>query len=147
MLDQDLVSQEYFYNFLTGKYSIAVMRRLQRNLKEAGLNITSEQWSIMYNLWVEEGLTQQELAVRTFRDKPSVTRLINNLKRVNLVIRVNDKNDRRSNLIYLTKIGRKMKDEGMKQAKNTIEQALGGLADDQIALSNTILHRVLFNLK
>jgi len=117
MLDQDLVSQEYFYNFLTGKYSIAVMRRLQRNLKEAGLNITSEQWSIMYNLWVEEGLTQQELAVRTFRDKPSVTRLINNLERVNLVIRVNDKNDRRSNLIYLTKIGRKMKDEGMKQAK------------------------------
>ena len=147
MLDQDLVSQEYFYNFLTGKYSIAVMRRLQRNLKEAGLNITSEQWSIMYNLWVEEGLTQQELAIRTFRDKPSVTRLINNLERVNLVIRVNDKNDRRSNLIYLTKIGRKMKDEGMKQAKNTIEQALGGLADDQIALSNTILHRVLFNLK
>ncbi|WP_227550151.1 MULTISPECIES: MarR family winged helix-turn-helix transcriptional regulator [Sphingobacterium] len=123
------------------------MRRLQRNLKEAGLNITSEQWSIMYNLWVEEGLTQQELAVRTFRDKPSVTRLINNLERVNLVIRVNDKNDRRSNLIYLTKIGRKMKDEGMKQAKNTIEQALGGLADDQITLSNTILHRVLFNLK
>jgi DNA-binding MarR family transcriptional regulator len=147
MLDQDLVSQEYFYNFLTGKYSIAVMRRLQRNLKEAGLNITSEQWSIMYNLWVEEGLTQQELAVRTFRDKPSVTRLINNLERVNLVIRVNYKNDRRSNLIYLTKIGRKMKDEGMKQAKNTIEQALGGLADDQITLSNTILHRVLFNLK
>ncbi len=101
----------------------------------------------MYNLWVEEGLTQQELAIRTFRDKPSVTRLINNLERVNLVIRVNDKNDRRSNLIYLTKTGRKMKDEGMKQAKNTIEQALGGLADDQIALSNTILHRVLFNLK
>ncbi len=147
MLDQNLVSQEYFYNFLTGKYSIAVMRRLQRNLKEAGLSITSEQWSIMYNLWVEEGLTQQELAIRTFRDKPSVTRLINNLERLNLVIRVNDKNDRRSNLIYLTKIGRKMKDEGMKQANNTIEQALGGLTDDQIALSHTALHRVLFNLK
>lgn len=146
MLHQDLVSQEYFYNFLTGKYSIAVMRRLQRNLREAGLSITSEQWSIMYNLWVEEGLTQQELAIRTFRDKPSVTRLINNLERVNLVIRVNDKNDRRSNLIYLTKTGRKMKDEGMKQARNTIEQALEGLNDDQIAVSNTILHRVLFNL-
>ncbi|WP_293936729.1 MULTISPECIES: MarR family winged helix-turn-helix transcriptional regulator [unclassified Sphingobacterium] len=147
MLHQDLVSQEYFYNFLTGKYSIAVMRRLQRNLREAGLSITSEQWSIMYNLWVEEGLTQQELAIRTFRDKPSVTRLINNLERVNLVIRVNDKNDRRSNLIYLTKTGRKMKDEGMKQARNTIEQALEGLNDDQIAVSNTILHRVLFNLE
>ncbi|WP_367210309.1 MarR family winged helix-turn-helix transcriptional regulator [Sphingobacterium sp. R2] len=147
MLHQDLVSQEYFYNFLTGKYSIAVMRRLQRNLREAGLSITSEQWSIMYNLWIEEGLTQQELAIRTFRDKPSVTRLINNLERVNLVIRVNDKNDRRSNLIYLTKTGRKMKDEGMKQARNTIEQALEGLNDDQIAVSNTILHRVFFNLE
>ena len=123
------------------------MRRLQRNLREAGLSITSEQWSIMYNLWVEEGLTQQELAIRTFRDKPSVTRLINNLERVNLVIRVNDKNDRRSNLIYLTKTGRKMKDEGMKQARNTIEQALEGLNDDQIAVSNMILHRVLFNLE
>ncbi|UZJ66075.1 MarR family transcriptional regulator [Sphingobacterium sp. KU25419] len=39
---------------------------MQRNLKDVGINITAEQWSILYNLWQEEGLTQQELATRTF---------------------------------------------------------------------------------
>lgn len=91
MITNEAIYTEDFFNFLTGKATTALTRRLQQNLKESGINITAEQWSILYNLWQEEGLTQQELANRTFRDKPSVTRLINNLEKLNLVIRVNDR--------------------------------------------------------
>jgi DNA-binding MarR family transcriptional regulator len=54
----------------------------------AGLEITIEQWSILYHLWKEDGLSQQELCNRTFRDKPSITRLIDNLEKQHLVKRV-----------------------------------------------------------
>ena len=146
-MNTPLILSDEFYAFLTGKVSTAISRRLQRNLKMGKLNITSEQWTIMYHLWHEEGLTQQELAILTFRDKPSITRLINNLEKMSLVIRVNDKHDRRSNLIYLTKEGRKLKDEGMKQSSITLNEALNGLDLEELRVAQQILDKVFHNIK
>lgn len=145
-MNDSLVLSEEFYSFLTGKVSTAMSRRLQRNLKIGKLSITAEQWTIMYHLWREEGLTQQELASLTYRDKPSITRLINNLEKMSLVIRVNDKQDRRSNLIYLTKEGRKLKEEGMKQSTITLEEALNGLDISELRAAQVILDKVFNNL-
>lgn len=147
MLNEDLIGKIEFYDFLTGKATTAISRRMQRNLKDVGINITAEQWSILYNLWQEEGLTQQELATRTFRDKPSITRLINNLEKLKLVIRVNDKEDRRSNLIYLTKSARKLKDVGMQQANKTIAEALEGVCAETISIAQVTLQQVICNLR
>ncbi|HLS38308.1 MAG TPA: MarR family transcriptional regulator [Sphingobacterium bovisgrunnientis] len=146
-MSDELLQSDEFFSFLTGKVSTAISRRLQRNLKLAKLNITSEQWTILYHLWQEEGLTQQELANLTFRDKPSITRLINNLEKISLVIRVNDKQDRRSNLIYLTKEGRKLKEEGMKQSTITLNEAVAGLNLEELRAAQHILDKVFQNIK
>jgi len=146
-MNQTLVLSEEFYSFLTGKVSTAISRRLQRNLKAAKLNITAEQWTILYHLWREEGLTQQELANLTYRDKPSITRLINNLEKMSLVIRVNDKKDRRSNLIYLTKEGRRLKEEGMRQSALTLKEATEGLDLQELQSAQRILDKVFHNIK
>jgi DNA-binding MarR family transcriptional regulator len=66
----------------------AIARRLQKNFRNNGVDITIEQWSILYHLWKEDGLSQQELCNRTFRDKPSITRLIDNLEKLKLVKRI-----------------------------------------------------------
>ena len=138
-MENNSENTDEFLSFLTGKAYAALGRRLQRNLKEEGITITAEQWSVLYYLWIEEGRTQQELACLTFRDKPSVSRLINNLERLKLVIRVNDKDDKRSNLIFLTKQGRQMKEASLRQAKRTINQALEGVArEDMLKARNTL---------
>ena len=76
------------YSFVTGKASTAIARRLQKKFNGAGLSITIEQWSVLYHLWKQEGISQQELCNATFRDKPSITRLVDNLEKLNLVKRV-----------------------------------------------------------
>ncbi|HKB44966.1 MAG TPA: MarR family transcriptional regulator, partial [Chitinophagaceae bacterium] len=96
------------YSFITGKASTAIARRLQRKINQAGLNITIEQWSVLYHLWKNEGQSQQQLCNATFRDKPSITRLVDNLEKLNLVKRVASDTDRRINFIYLTKQGQKL---------------------------------------
>ncbi len=136
-----------FFSFLTGKATAALARRLQRNLKEEGINVTSEQWSLLYYLWIEEGRTQQELACLTFRDKPSVSRLINNLEKIKLVMRVNDKQDKRSNLIFLTKQGRQLREACMRQAKRTIGQAFDGLPYEEMLRAKNTLDVLYTNLK
>ena len=42
------------YSFITGKASTAIARRLQKNFKQANVDITIEQWSVLYHLWKED---------------------------------------------------------------------------------------------
>lgn len=134
------------YSVITGIASTAVARRLQKNFRSAGLEITVEQWSILYHLWKEDCLSQQELCVRTFRDKPSITRLIDNIEKQDLVKRVADKNDRRVNLVCLTQKGKSLQDITIEIANTTLNEALQGVAKSDVELTRQVLQKVYNNL-
>jgi DNA-binding MarR family transcriptional regulator len=134
------------YSFITGKASIAIARRLQKKFNNAGVNLTIEQWSVMYQLWKEDGKSQQELCNATFRDKPSITRLIDNLEKLNLVKRVSDEKDRRINKVYLTKPALKLQEDTMQLAEETLNEALEGVPADQVDLCKEVLQKVYDNL-
>ncbi len=134
------------YSFITGKASTAIARRLQKNLKQAGMDITIEQWSVLYQLWKEDGQSQQQLCDATFRDKPSITRLVDNLEKVRLVKRVASKNDRRINLIYLTKEAQSLQEKTMEIANQTLNEALAGVTNGQIEIAKEVLQQVYNNL-
>jgi len=135
------------YSFITGKASIAIARRLQKKFNSAGLNLTIEQWSVLYQLWKQDGSSQQDLCLRTFRDKPSITRLVDNLEKLQLVKRVASVSDRRINLVYLSKQGIKMEEQTMELAEETLNEALTGIPSDNINLCKEILQQVYDNLK
>lgn len=135
------------YSFITGKASIAIARRLQRKFNNASLNLTIEQWSVLCQLWKEDGISQQDLCNHTFRDKPSITRLVDNLEKLNLVKRVPSESDRRINLIRLTRQGARLEDETMKLAEDTLNEALTGISGEHVNLCREILHQVYENMK
>lgn len=134
------------YSFITGKASTAIARRLQKNFKQNGVDITIEQWSVLYHLWKQDGLNQQELCNATFRDKPSITRLVDNLEKLKMVKRISSKEDRRRNLIYLTDTARKLQDQSMDLANQTLNEALYGVDEKDIDLCKSVLQRVYDNL-
>jgi len=135
------------YSFISGKASTAIARRLQKKFNTAGLNLTIEQWSVLYHLWKEDGKSQQELCNATYRDKPSITRLVDNLERLQLVKRVASPDDRRINLIYLTRPAQKLQEQSMSLAEETLNEALGGVPSDKIDVCKTVLQIVYDNLK
>src|SRR5678810_1341721 len=112
------------YSFITGQASTAIARRLQKNFKLANVDITIEQWSVLYHLWKQDGLSQQQLCDATFRDKPSITRLVDNLEKLQLVKRIASENDRRINKIFLTKQAQKLQEQTMELAEETLNEAL-----------------------
>src|SRR5690554_1043126 len=120
MKDQ-LIYNQAFYDFITGKASIAIARRLHRNFKSNNIEITAEQWSILFQLWDKEGLSQQEIANNTFKDKPSITRLLNNMEKLSLVVRIPHQSDKRTNLIYLTQKGKDLKKRSIRSEEHTSE--------------------------
>jgi DNA-binding MarR family transcriptional regulator len=98
-------------------------------------------------LWKQDGISQQELCIATFRDKPSITRLLDNLEKLNLVKRVSSKDDRRRNMIYLTEMAKNLQVRSMELANQTLNEALDGVDSKDIELCKLVLQKVYDNLK
>jgi len=134
------------YSVINGMASTAVARRLQKNFRNAGLDITIEQWSVLYHLWKEDGLNQRELCNRTYRDKPSITRLIDNLEKQKLLKRASHKNDKRINLVCLTEAGKALQEATLDLANQTMDEALVDVRKDDIEIVKKVLEQVYDNL-
>lgn len=135
------------FAILNGKVSAAINRKLYRNFKASGLDITPEQWIVLIFLWEKDGVNQQELCNATFKDKPSMTRLLDNMERQHLVVRIADKNDRRINLIHLTKTAKELKERAAIVAGRTLKEALKDLTLEEITIGQEVLRKVFTNTK
>lgn len=133
------------FAILNGKVSAAINRKLLRNFSGEGLHITPEQWTVLIYLAEQDGVTQQQLCVATYKDKPSMTRLIDAMERNNLVVRITNKLDRRSNTVHLTHLGRETKDRAQKIAIRTLKESLYGLGLEELRVSQEVLRRIFMN--
>ncbi len=134
------------HSFITGKASTAMGRRLLKLFREQNVDLTIEQWSVLYYLWKNDGMSQQELCDATFKDKPSITRLIDNLEKLKMVKRVASKNDRRINRVLLTEQAQDLQEKTMELANQTLAEALAGLKHDEIEMAKMALQKVYDNL-
>jgi DNA-binding MarR family transcriptional regulator len=78
--------------------------RLQQLFQEH--DVTPEQWSLLMCLDEHDGISHKDIAQRTDKDPANITRLVDQLERKELVRRVANPGDRRSQLLYLTENGR-----------------------------------------
>ena len=99
------------------------------------------------SLWEKDGITQQDLCNATFKDKPSMTRLIDNMEKQHLVVRISDKKDKRTNLVYLTKTGRELESQSFKIAISTLHEALQGISVEELKIGQEVLRKIFTNTK
>jgi DNA-binding MarR family transcriptional regulator len=72
---------------------------------------------------------------------------VDNLEKLQLVKRVPSDNDRRINLIYLTRQAQKLQEETMELAEATLNEALEGVPLDRIEICKEVLQVVYDNLR
>lgn len=127
-----LVTQEEQYQILTGKIFMHISRFLNQNLKAEHIDLTKDQWTLMAILWQKDGISQQTLADATGRDKPSITRLLNNIQKAGFIQRKPDKEDGRKKRILLTKKGKDIQEKVVAVVDNTFQTITKGLSPDEI---------------
>ncbi|MGD9610444.1 MAG: MarR family winged helix-turn-helix transcriptional regulator [Desulfovibrionaceae bacterium] len=91
--------------YLIGHTAMRIKIGLRRLFVQSDLDVTPEQWVVLFRLYEREGLTQSELGDRTVKDKTTVTRILDRLEKKGLLYRRRDTRDRRSQRIYLTESG------------------------------------------
>lgn len=140
------VNEKEVFDILTGKISTTINRALLRAFAHEEVDITTEQWSVLSCLWHEDKVTQRELCDITTKDKPSMTRLIDNLEKSKMVVRVPHSTDRRVNLIHLTQYGAGLREKVTGIVQRVVDKALTNISEDEISTSRNVLNKIIKNL-
>lgn len=77
----------------------------QKELKDAGLSITVDQWLTLNCLNENPQITQKELAEAVFKDTASITRIIELLVKAKYIKRSINKEDKRKSILTITELG------------------------------------------
>ncbi len=122
-------------------------RRLIDRFRESGEDISMEQWVLLLHLWEKDGKTQNELASCIKFDKTMVTRALNTLEAQNMVVRVHDNQDKRVNRIYLTHLGKTLKERLMAIADEVHGEACKHISENELNQFRETLLKILLNLE
>ncbi len=144
---ETIFTNENLYSILSGRIHSVFNRALLNNFRKNNISLTKEQWTILGVLWQNDGCSQQTLADKTYRDKPGITRLVDNLEKENLVERRPDAKDRRLNLIFLTPKGKIIEKEVIEIVNQTLEDAIKGIDLENLKIVRDTFLQIYDNLE
>lgn len=118
-----------------------------KKFREQHINLSKEQWVVLKHLNQQDGLTQNDLAFTTHRDKTSMTRLINNMEKKGYIRREICTHDRRINHIYIKPAGRDILYRTVPIMTELIRTMQDGVSSEIIEKTIETLKKVQNNLK
>ncbi len=132
--------------FLSGVMTNRLSYRIKRSFRNAGIDVTTEQFSILALLWYKEGYNQQEIANILQRDKTTITRVLDKMFSKNLLVRVPDPNDSRSKLIYLTRSGKDLQAQCVDITGKEYARVMQGIPERESRQVVEVLKKIIANL-
>ena len=118
----------------------------QQTLTAAGADITIDQWVVLQVLNQEDGLSQLQIAQATYKDAPTITRIIDLLCKKSLTQRSIDPDDRRRFRIQLTPEGQQTIAEVLPIIERARKKAWKGLDQQKMSELMDTLEMVFNNL-
>jgi len=132
--------------YLATRFSRVIIRRINLALAQAGLAITTEQYSFLVQLWYCNGLPQGSLAERTAKDKTTIARLAAGLETTGLIVRAPSTVDARERLVFLSDDGMKVMEQATVLVRSILDEAQQGIDEQQLEICSSVLKQVYDNL-
>jgi DNA-binding MarR family transcriptional regulator len=123
----------------------AFVKALAQELEPHGI-LTGE-WTALRVLWMDEGLTQVQLAERMRVEKASLTGVLVALEAKGLIARDRNPRDRRKVNLRLTAAGRRMEARLLACGHAVNEKATRGLPPAQVGEMRALLNTMINNLE
>lgn len=113
--------------------------------RQLGFDITTEQWVILEKLYWNNGQSQSDLADGSYKNAPTVSRIIDLLVKKGFVERQRFENDRRRYKIFLTEEGREVVDTCYPAILELRESGWQNLTDEDYETFMRIINQITDN--
>jgi DNA-binding MarR family transcriptional regulator len=132
--------------FFTLEKSIKTYRQFaQRQIDNAGIDITIDQWLVLKSIQDLPDISQHQIAENVFKDYASVTRMIELLVKKDYLTRTFHATDRRRFNLIITKKGNAVLDKLIPIITANRKQALKSLTKEEIEKNRAFLNRIIEN--
>jgi DNA-binding MarR family transcriptional regulator len=119
---------------------------MYRRFREVGEDVTPEQWAVLIRLWERDGQSQSELLDATFRDAPTMSRILAVMEERGYLERHVDSTDARVRLVRLTRRGRDVKKKLVPVAESIVKRMVTGIEEDELVRVRAHLRRMFENI-
>jgi DNA-binding MarR family transcriptional regulator len=129
--------------FLISQAADVLVKQLEQIFQAGDVSLTPREFAMLNRLAQHGELTQIELSELTYKDPPSTSRIVESLRRKQLVRRKTSKSDRRSTDISLTEKGREVRDRIAPQIADLLQRATGASNAKELGAAVAVLKRVI----
>ena len=126
---------------LAGLVAHALAWQLRRNFEAEGFDLTHAQLGLLSDLFLEDGLTQQQLASKVWKDKAAVKRMVDLLEEKGYVER-RAGDDPRSYRVCLTAKARRIEKDLRRISDKTMRQMTEGIDPQELETCIRVLSRI-----
>lgn len=134
--------------YLTGLASRLFNRLLTSRFKQAGIDMTAEQWGVILTVRNSvTALSQKQIGEILYLEKSSVSRSINGLVQHGWLRCDFSPEDGRKKLVYLTDQAHEIADQCAEIAKTVLQDAQVGLTTANLSQCSRELQHVIQNLR
>jgi DNA-binding MarR family transcriptional regulator len=113
----------------------------------APYGLTPFHYLVLCCLWEEDGLSTSAIAEKLGQLGATLTGVVDRMEERNLVYRERDAQDRRMVKIWLTPEAEKLKDVLPAIGEETINKAVEGVSERDLALISNVLDRIILNFE
>ena len=125
--------------------AIMIKRVFFKILNDNKLDITPEQWNVLYYLDKSNGMTIGELSKITFKDFANMSRISQKLEKAGFISKKRDQIDKRVFKLFITEEGEKVNILLHECASQSTEISLNGLDDESREIMVNHLKKIIIN--
>lgn len=133
--------------YIIAKTNWLMKTYFNQKLKGNDLDITPEQWAVLYSINKNPGISQTEIAKISLKDKTNVTRILDLLEKKKYIIRNSKENDRRIYNINITNKGKIVLEKLFIIADEVNNDYISKLQRNQITDLSKILNNICENIE
>lgn len=131
--------------YLLERTTRVVKLRFHKLFKDLGVELTPEQWVIMDSLYFKNDQPQKDLAESSFKDAPTISRILDTLDKKGWIQRMSSNQDRRVFLIHQTQEGRHIVDTVRPHVEALRNQGWENLSEEEYEIFKTIVNKIFKN--
>ena len=131
---------------MTGLASRQLSNTLAARFKEAGIDMTAEQWGAIIVLLNGDARTQGQIGEQLCLEKSSVSRLLDGLERRDWIVRIRDPEDSRHKLVTPTRKVLETAEHCATIAMGIIKDVQRGTTEEEQLACQSFLLRIIGNL-
>lgn len=139
------MNQEKIFGSYIERNVRVIKRSYLRAFKENNIDLTPEQWVLIDKLSAQDGLSQNDLALQSFKDAPTTSRILDLLGKKGFIERKREESDRRSFKVFLTESGKAVYSRGLPIVQSLRGKGWQGLNDDDYEAFLRIMNKIFAN--